>query len=230
MSFSHMIMGLFDTQTPWKTLTHHKSIGNRRCGRKHVIPVWPYLWNIVGAFKMFSCRQRGRWNRRQSTSSTCQASLRACTASSRCPGITIPPPMTTGQLWFKKRHLGHVDCQSKSKFWMFLWSGNAKGKDETENESAQVRRIVRSTWRHRHWGRLLWSIYLIWCWYSLWFGLIFLLIQILPAEYGGSNGTIADLTTYWKVAPFHRVTSMFLSLQHLVYHSYQYPLYCMVNC
>ena len=95
-------MGLFDTQTPWKTLTHHKSIGNRRCGRNHVIPAWPYLWNIVGAFKMFSCRQRGRWNQRRSTSSTCQASLRACTASSRCPGITIPPLMTTGQLWFKK--------------------------------------------------------------------------------------------------------------------------------
>ena len=82
-------MGLFDTQTPWKTLTHHKSICYRFCWRKHIIPIWPYLWNIVGAFKMFSCRQRGRWNRRRSTSSTCQASLRACTASSRCPGITI---------------------------------------------------------------------------------------------------------------------------------------------
>ena len=63
--------------------------------------MWPYLWNIVGAFKMFSCRQRGRWNLRRSTSSTCQASLRACTASSRCPGIQSRHSWTRGNFGLK---------------------------------------------------------------------------------------------------------------------------------
>jgi hypothetical protein len=37
-------------------------------------------------------------------------------------------------------------------------------------------------------------------------------LQILPVEYGGSNGTLAELTEYWKV---HQINYILLWLSTL---------------